>query len=249
MTFKRVQIIMVPVEKAENCFLLKETMGKTYLRYYEGFFTKSYLQSISATAYHLYFLLNEKVEKNEWCFSPMCPPESRIRQKGSVNASIYDRKIIATTDTYLGWTNLGTCEEGRLIGNCYLGNGLLFKPLLPKPSNDFVKKYLEEYNKGNIIKWVDVEFDDKEKFGIRGYKGNRLVFDNTTKNPNFGKIKINSKNEISITKIKDNWTKEEIINTLIKYREDYETFKKSCHFGPNEKEINQWSNSWIEKNL
>lgn len=224
MTFKRVQVLMVPVEKAENCFLLKQTMGKTYLRHYERFFTKSYLQSISATAYHLYFLLNEKVEKNEWYFSPMSSPESRIIQKGSVNASIYDRKIIATTDTYLGWTNLGTCEEGRLIGNCYLGNGLLFKPLLPKPSDDFVKKYLEEYNKGNIIKWVDVEFDDK-------------------------KIKINSKNEISITKIKNIWTKEEIINTLIKYREDYETFKKSCHFGPNEKEINQWSNSWIEKNL
>lgn len=69
----------------------------------------------------------------------------------------------------------------------------------------------------------------------------------------FGKagniLKVNSKNEISIKKIKDVWTKEEHISNLNKYRLDYEKFKKSCHFGPNQKEIEEWSNKWIEDNL
>ena len=45
------------------------------------------------------------------------------------------------------------------------------------------------------------------------------------------------------------YSKEEHIVNLTKYRLHYEQFRKDSYFGPNEKEIADWSNKWIEQNL
>lgn len=45
------------------------------------------------------------------------------------------------------------------------------------------------------------------------------------------------------------YTKEEVIFNLNKYLIDYEQFKKDSYYGPNQKEIKEWSDNWINKNL
>ena len=65
-------------------------------------------------------------------------------------------KIIATTDI-----KLGTSEYSDRYRESY------FNPL-PQPSQQFIEKYIEEYNKGNIITDVLVEYElisNEEYFG------------------------------------------------------------------------------------
>jgi hypothetical protein len=73
----------------------------------------------------------------------------------------------------------------------------------PTPSQDFIKVFVEEYNKGNVIKWVDIEIDEVDEFVSKDGTLPRVY------NINYGKPKINSKNEITIRKIKDCFNRKE----------------------------------------
>ena len=86
------------------------------------------------------------------------------------------KKIIATTDVSLG---------------------------LPEPSKQFIQKYIEEYNKGNIITNVLVEYEYLlNDMGVIPYWC----------------LKINPKdNTITIRKVKENYTKEELAQILEKF--------------------------------
>lgn len=91
------------------------------------------------------------------------------------------REVLATTDETLHLTfNNGKTD---------------LKFVLPKPSDSFISKYIEEYNKGNIISDVLVEFVAP-----------------TAKDWNT--LKVDSNNTITIKKIKTTYTQEEI-NILI----------------------------------
>lgn len=83
---------------------------------------------------------------------------------------------------------------------------------LPQPSQSFITKYIEEYNKGNVITEVMVEYEvnskDIIKFGARGEH-----------------VKINSKdNTITIKKIKDSWTREEVIKLIKEYHASFASY-------------------------
>ena len=74
---------------------------------------------------------------------------------------------------------------------------------LPQPSQQFIQKYIEEYNKDNIITDVLVEYE-------------YLLNDNTV--IPYWNLKVNPKdNTITIRKVKENYTKEEVIKLLEKY--------------------------------
>jgi len=45
------------------------------------------------------------------------------------------------------------------------------------------------------------------------------------------------------------YTKEEVVTNLDKFLIDYEQFKKDSYYGPNQREIKEWSNNWIKNNL
>ena len=98
---------------------------------------------------------------------------------------------------------------------------------LPQPSQAFIEKYVEL---GGIDE-VDFELksSDLDYF--------------------FGDLKVDSHNTITIHSIKDSWSREELTDILQVYRLDYEQYKRSCHYGPNQKEIVDWSNKWIKENL
>lgn len=56
-------------------------------------------------------------------------------------------------------------------------------------------------------------------------------------------------NTINIKPIKDSWNREEVISNIIKHRNDFLKFKTDSHYNPNDKEIKEWEDKWINENL
>jgi len=102
---------------------------------------------------------------------------------------------------------------------------------LPQPSQLFIEKYVEEYNKGNIITEIMVEY---EKANIRNVLGVE-IYDSMKDDI----LKVNPKdNTITIKKVKDNWTREELMeeykNLLLKAK----SFSSGPHISV--EDINKW---------
>ena len=175
---------------------------------------------------HLYVLSNDEIKKGDYIY---CTITNAIEiAKYNHDYLIRDwKKVIATTDTSLYIHQKETISLPERVF------------YLPQPSQQFIQKYIEEYNKGNIITDVLVEYED--------YDWDLLTSGNTTIHQ---RVKVNPKdNTITIKKVKDSWSREELTDILQVYRLDYEQYKRSCHYGPNQKEIVDWSNKWIKENL
>ena len=133
--------------------------------------------------WNLYIISDDEIKEDDWYYDNVV---LQIRQWKSfmIYNKLQHKKVIATTDVSLG---------------------------LPQPSQQFIQKYIEEYNEGNVITDVLVEYipDFNSCFCTKDIcNGN-----NCTK-----KLKIDSKdNTITIKKVKDNYTKEELCQILEKY--------------------------------
>ena len=105
---------------------------------------------------------------------------------------------------------------------------------LPQPSQQFIEKFVEEYNRGNIITDVLVEY---ELISNEEYFGNTVNPDDDV--PYFDeRLKINHKDStITIKKVKDSWNREEVENLI------YTAMKDRCYTT-----IAEWK-KWIEENL
>ena len=103
---------------------------------------------------------------------------------------------------------------------------------LPQPSQQFIEKYIEKYNKGNVITDVLVEYE--------------YLLDDRAVLP-YWNLKINTKdNTITIKKIKDSWNREEVIELC---KQAFIDGTYAGGFGPNEKTINSETEKWIGENL
>lgn len=178
--------------------------------------------------YNLYALSDEEIKEHEWCFHKAS--KSIIQYPNGGFPTKHAMKVIASTDPSLtkGW--IRDNDPNRLNPN-YVDittmNGL------PQPSPQFVEKYVEEYNKGNVITDVNVDF----------------IFNTTnedwSKTPvqleGFYTPKVDKNNFITITKIKDSWTREEVESKC------YEAYKAGIQQGidPSPKPFTKW----IEENL
>ena len=111
------------------------------------------------------------------------------------------REVLATTDESLNLTfNNGKTD---------------LKFVLPKPSDSFISKYIEEYNKGNQITDVLVEYEKSYGLVQKGLPG----FPEDDISWWYNKLKVDSNNTITIKKVKDSYSREEIINLLYKYND------------------------------
>ena len=155
--------------------------------------------------------LYDKIKEGEWYFNPAGNQTVKCEYKHETIACKQEpicKKIIATTDSSLGY------EESIYDPRSKTGGKWI---LLPQPSQSFIEKYIEQYNKENIITDVMVEYQeydhDEEWSDISGaYETFKL------------RIKVDSKdNTITIKRIKDTFTREEVIELL--HRRTYETTK------------------------
>lgn len=129
---------------------------------------------------NLYFLSDDEPKVNDWCLeglTPLAPTQLTQVTKEDLERCIENyyygscKKIISSTDESLG---------------------------LPKPSDSFISKYIEEYNKGNTITNIWVEYEDQ------GYYD--AIDEDKTWVENW-QLKVDSNNTITIKKIKDSYSR------------------------------------------
>ena len=130
------------------------------------------------------------------------------------------KEVLASTDT-------------SLKINSELNNDNSIKFQLPQPSQQFIEKYIESYNKGEVITDVLVEYDSY----------NKNMLPETGENINIMEYypKVNPKdNTITIKKLKDSWNKEEV-NELL--------FKIANYVQSDQQTADLLTNDWIKDNL
>lgn len=210
---KSAQVVMLPTNEKTNIWL-------------DNFGTGLYNSPTGATGViyqHLYILSDEEIKEGDWYIDDC----NLIRQFIISDKEYWEvrkdyKKIIATTDSSLVYNHKELHEVQAVIMESS------YHKSLPQPSQDFLKVFVEEYNKGNVITEVMVEYD-YDSYSTKA--DGKLTAD--------FKLKINPKdNTININMPKDSWSREEVIELIQKYS----------------KECTGWSwfetdEKWIEENL
>lgn len=190
MSFKKCQVLLLPTnEKAIGCLV----KGFKTLQYHPSqFFTQEYLKLHNHNSEHLYIVSDDKIEKNDWYIGDF----KEIKQATNFTIPYIKncdnfKKIIATTD------------QSLLIPAYTISN-----IPLPQPSQQFIEKYIEEYNEGNVITEVMVEYETKLEW-CYSHSGNRI------QEKSEPSLKVNSKdNTITIRRTKDSWNRNELAEIL-----------------------------------
>ena len=168
---------------------------------------------------HLYILSDEVINKGELYY---LLPEKQIKQ-AQKNLPVHRdwKKIIATTDKSLKVSIKGiTTPEGVYVST--------HDRILPQIPQSFIEHYIEQYNDGNVIDKVLVEY-------LLNETGNYREFDSTPELKH--KLKINSDNTINILTQKDSWNRDEVVELIWEYKNAVNK----------DKFIN--TDEWISKNL
>lgn len=186
---KRAKVVMLPTEQETKYLMVysdvEKIKGKLILNGLKNDEYKEYQ--------HLYIISDDEIKKGDWFYNS----HSKIVGQAAFNFGKDElaKKIIATTNPLLKIEIDG--NRGDLLPD------VSFDINLPQPSQQFIQKYIEEYNKGNVITDVLVEYE-------------YLLNDNTV--IPYWNLKVNPKdNTITIKKVKEIYTKDEVCQILEKY--------------------------------
>lgn len=195
-TFKKAKVVMLPTNKKAGPISVGNKSGIAEYHFFQDIEKRGIY--LNHTFQHLYFLSDDPIEIGDYVYYGREGSASIARQgvnPSGANSDPMMKKVIGTTDKSLDF-------------NDYLGSGQnrTWK-ILPQPSQSFIEKFVEEYNKGNAIEEVMVGYyhstlgSNKEELT----NNEKLV------------LKINPKDHtITIKKAKESWTREEIIDDIEK---------------------------------
>lgn len=216
--YKKVNVIILPSKNGNSKIGLnpRAMFNKPHLYYFnEG--------AVYQECQHLYIISDEEIKVGNWIYryedkkvfqSKSYFSEGNPLKKGLIT------KIIATTDKSITINGYDSLDEDAVV-NCYL-------PQIPQ---QFIEKWIEEYNKGNQIEEIFVEYVQE------------LSIDSNKHLIEEAYLKINSDNTISIRN-KINYSIEEVKEII-----------RRCAFyfinnpPSNSENILQVSNQWIKENL
>jgi len=153
-------------------------------------------------------------------------------------ANLKAKKVIATTDNNIS-INLGK-EKWIAPTNSQYDQVYTRLCPYPQPSPQFIEKFVKSFNEGNIISEVMVEYESYCIYGDNCPSQGAFLKQHLC-NINY-KLKTDSNNYITITKVKDSWSREKVEQLLFKYAEEEHSWFSS------KSEIESFNN-WIEKNL
>lgn len=242
---KKCKVVMLPTEKASHIHLNNGNVEEGQ-NLPEKLYFKEKEEEIAFKgnriwkAQHLYILSDEKPKEGDWAICSDCNNsyqklgkvshvgqpfhfKNTIQINGNPDLHIdrhaldYCKKIIATTDKSLEVVSKG-------INPVY--------ERLAQLAQSFIKKYLEEYNKGNIIIDIIVEYEEKWMAGTSTYGNGDYEYI----------LKIDSKsNTIVISEAKNNYTREEVKILLRTLESDIKTAHSLYD--------NKGLEKWIEQKL
>lgn len=237
--FKRVKVIMLPTNQKSNLQLNNKGLRINDISY------------IGEKHQHLYIISDDEIKEkhllntndyyyiknhyNEWYIGKFNGISfDFINYQGNFNSNLFVcKKIIATTDTSLF----------TLVDCPVRGSDSNVKYILPQPSQQFIEKYIESYNKGEVINDVLVEYEwyhNKQAcFKTMCYQQDMEARDSCMGMCEAQRVKINPKdNTITIKKLKDSWNREEVSNLIKLFANNYQYASNDIGY-----------NKWIEENL
>lgn len=137
---KEKTVVMLPTEKASHISSHKHGNPLE--------FSKEIPYALNIQFQHLYILSDEEPKINDWCYGM----DGIFQYKGKVNIDNgkLPNKIIATTNPEL-WIHKET-----IIGN----ERNIEQVGIPKISLDFVERFVKEFNKGNKIEKVMLQYEN-----------------------------------------------------------------------------------------
>ena len=212
MSFKRTKVVMLSTNEKAS-LLLGTSKGGLLVKSNRGVSNSAHLKN-----QHLYLLSDDEIKEGDWCINlnslyehkELCRIDSQIELERYVQKTENDcKKIIATTKIDLDFQDyLKTGQKRTWV-------------TLPHPSESFIKKFIEAYNGGKPITEVMVEYKHLQ----------------STSGLNEEWLKINTDNTITIRKMKDSWSREEVISLC----------REVINFGKDNN--GNLSEKWIEDNL
>jgi hypothetical protein len=162
---------------------------------------------------NIYILSDDEIKVGDWNIDDTdAVRQSLVSDPHYWSQRKYYKKIIATTDKSL-------CDGKCAKNECVC--------VFPQPSEGFIDVYVDFYNRGKPITEVMVEYE--KVFGVH--------------TPDFSdELKVNPKdNTITIKKVKDSWSREEVEDLLRKMY--YQATGKSTGHPDG------FCSKWIEENL
>lgn len=186
--YQEVEVVMLAAEKECQIYSRPTTTAPEYLGFLN---TPQVANTINSECkgYHLYFLSDDEIKEGDGYYTTQgnrvvkCTKEEMEILITTPEIKKHFLKVIATTDESLTYTS----PVNPFIENVRL----------PKPSDSFIKKYIEEYNAGRQITKVLVEHD------VREYRGRIAT-----------PLKVDSNNTVTIKKVKDSYSREEVAKML-----------------------------------
>ena len=231
-------VVMLPTKNESSLWINCENKLKIHI--------KDMMCPGKQESQHLYIISDEEIKEGDWVSDDIeiiQASSKLVKAQTLINRREW-KKIIATTDKSLS-INMYDINGVREVN---------FDITLPQPSRQFIEKYIEEYNKGNIITEVLVEviLDEWKSNDFRP-----VIFHNIDRllelgyNPkcNFtfkkGGLKLDSQNQVTIRKQKDSWSREEVVALC---KSAYNTgFKQFRQIQKEQPTIS--FEEWIEENL
>lgn len=212
--YKRAQVIMLPTGIAKSDYNQLWLCDLNNL--YNATAVKGVKSHKDTKFQELYILSNDKIKEGDWTIFNNKKKRTQYPLQYSNDIGLPKflfKKIIATTDKSIRFATGEQWPEWEY---------------LPEPSQQFITKYIESYNKGKIITDVLVELLSEESYGCDlAYYG--------LSEPG---IKINSKdNTITIKKLKDNCNREEHIINIKKFAKEFVANTNTAY---KQKDIDDW---------
>lgn len=237
--YQECQVIMLATKERKGRISMANT--SKHLEYHNFDIEKGGIYN-NHTFQHLYIVSDEEIKTDDWFLA-----DTRNHTSENNGQPIWELKQCARTDN--GWIftkgGIGYNPEWsrKIISTTDLSittvdNG--GDKSLPQPSKLFIQKYIEEYNKGNVIEKVLVEYDVNWIAGTSTYGHGEYDY----------RLKTDSHNCITIKPIKDSWTREEVIeliNQAVGESHDWSKENDDIHsISIIEK---RFLNKWVEENL
>jgi hypothetical protein len=237
-TFKNAKCIILPSEQKSNLYFYKE--GK-FVK--DGKLVFNTIKRELAAPQHLYIISDEEIQEGDWCIMfrindiPLVLKYKYGNKETMFANSLPSKKILAATDS-----SLRIARKNSHPNSIWKLDGTL----LPTLSKEFISLYIEEYNKGNVIEEVEVEYEIKDVNPMSlSWKEDYLRFGLMHKSNMQKRPKLNSNNEINIRLIKESWNREELDILLKKHELDIVNYLKSdCPYAKP-----SFHHKWIKENL
>ena len=216
------------------------------LEYHKFLFGKKDGIYSNHTFQHLYFTSDEEIKEGDYCL--FYGDISKVLEVNDTHAKIETYSTLSKTDLGL-LKGLHPNSKAKIGDKTTIIHSFSISQLpkiiattdtslkLPQPSKQFIQKYIEEYNNGNKIEEVLVEY----KYVYETILEGQLGFPEDSDSWWVHKLKTDSHNTITIKPIKDTYTKEEVENILFRYAEQHGLTSTKG-------EIDEF-NDWIKENL